>query len=304
MLACSSFWVHGGILAAVPAGLSLGRFALLRSGLFSVAATNATTTVPTSIAYYGTAAAPLKYGKLSDDPIIRIQQKAAREPRTVAVVIEAARRAVEDPVVLAADTETSGIYPDRYGKHRIVSLGVTAYRLKRPEVSAEYIINPERPCHPEASAVHGLSDKDLAVRPTFPEIAPAFFNLLNQYPDALLWFHNAPFDKRMLNAELARCPAALKTVLQSHNPVYCSWQLAKLLRAKDNKLDNLCDRYGIDRSSRANGHGAEIDTHLLMQMLFNLSEDVLDTANQAGILDDMLDLAVKELEPAKPAFSL
>jgi DNA polymerase-3 subunit epsilon len=58
--------------------------------------------------------------------------------------------------------------------------------------------NPQRAVHPDAFAVHGLSDAFLSDKPIFAEIAP---ELLAFIGDGTLVIHNAPFDVGFLNAE-------------------------------------------------------------------------------------------------------
>ena len=250
----------------------------------------------------------LTQGGLSIDPTFRLQQKAARtkDRDNLALSIHAAKRIINDSVILFGDTETSGIYPDKYGPHRIVSLALSAYRNRRPELSAEFIINPQRPCNVDASEVHGLSDEFLATAHKFKEVAPAVFNIMNAYPDSILLFHNAPFDWRMINNEIQQCPTSMAPILRSHNPVFCTLQIARQIRAmsKSCTLDTLCDVYGIDRSSRANGHGALIDTELLAQMSYKLSEDLLDKSLKAGVLEAMEAHAEALLSDPKPAFKM
>ena len=55
-------------------------------------------------------------------------------------------------------------------------------------------LNPERPIDPGASAVHGITDEDVANCPTASEALPKFGKPINFIA------HNAKFDKRMLAA--------------------------------------------------------------------------------------------------------
>ena len=62
-------------------------------------------------------------------------------------------------------------------------------------------INPECAMPPEAEKIHGLSSAFLADKPLFADIAEAFLQFIG---DAPLIIHNAVFDIKFLNAELAR----------------------------------------------------------------------------------------------------
>ena len=80
-----------------------------------------------------------------------------------------------------------------------------------------------------------------------------------------LVIHNAPFDVRFLNAELLR--AGLGTRIESVvTDVIDTLPLARrMFPGMPNSLDALCQRYGIDKSSRTY-HGALIDTALLAKV--------------------------------------
>ncbi len=97
------------------------------------------------------------------------------------------------------DTETTGLDP-AVG-HRIVEIGCVELMNHLPTgESLQLYINPEREMPHEAFEVHGLSDDFLSDKPKFHEIIETFQDFI---ADSRLVIHNAGFDLKFLNAELA-----------------------------------------------------------------------------------------------------
>lgn len=234
-----------------------------------------------------TSVASLKTGPLSDNPVLRLQQKAVRSPENLSPLLASAQSVLSDDTLLTADTETTGLYNDKHGMPRVIEFALVASRHSVIESSNHYLINPKRPIDSKARAIHGIHNERVKTRPIFSSFLNHIISILDLYPDAKLWFHNAAFDKRMLKQELALCGPKTKTLLDDRD-ICCSLTLARLLKPKENKLDDLLAKYGIDASSRRNGHGALIDSVLLAELLPKLAEDLMSTAHQALILDDML----------------
>ena len=118
-----------------------------------------------------------------------------------------------------------------------------------------------------ALAIHGLSDDFLADKPKFRDVVGG---LLKFIQGAHVYIHNAPYDVGMLNAELFRC--GLQSMYSNCNQITCTLALARSVRGpKNNRLDDLCDAYGIDRSDKTN-HGALLDSLLLAKVLQKLTQ--------------------------------
>jgi DNA polymerase-3 subunit epsilon len=160
------------------------------------------------------------------------------------------------------DTETTGLDS---GEDRIIEIGAIELDRHVPTGRTFHVyINPvSRKVHPDALAVHGITDDFLKDKPTFDQIADdllAFF-------DGAKWIaHNATFDMGFVNAELARLqlpPVASSQVIDT----------LALARRKHpmgpNSLDALCRRYGIDNSHRTK-HGALLDSELLAEVYLEM----------------------------------
>lgn len=97
------------------------------------------------------------------------------------------------------DLETTGT---NVGADRIVEISIL---LVRPDGSKNVFterINPERPIPAETTAVHGITDADVATSPTFAELAPAIFDFIGEAD--LAGYNSNKFDIPLLYEEFAR----------------------------------------------------------------------------------------------------
>ena len=160
------------------------------------------------------------------------------------------------------DTETTGL---NASEDRIIEIGGVELVDRFPTGRTFHVyINPgERPVHPDALAVHGISNERLKNEPRFEAIADDF---LAFFEGARFVAHNASFDMGFVNAELARLgrPAIEGTRVRD---------TLSLARQKNpmgpNTLDALCKRFGVDNSGREK-HGALLDSELLAEVYIEL----------------------------------
>jgi DNA polymerase-3 subunit epsilon len=165
---------------------------------------------------------------------------------------------------IVLDTETTGLDP--YQGHRLIEIGCVELvnRIPSGQTFHRYL-NPQRDVPAEAFAIHGLSAEFLADKPLFAEIAAEFVGFIG---DAPLVIHNAAFDIGFINAELERA---------GHPTVPRDRLVDTLLLARrkypggQNRLDDLCSRFGIDNSRRTK-HGALLDAELLAEVYLELIE--------------------------------
>ena len=158
------------------------------------------------------------------------------------------------------DTETTGLDPAQ--GHRIVEIGCVELVNRMATGNNLHIyLNPNRDSDPEALAVHGLTTEFLSDKPRFAEVADEFVKFIQ---GAELIAHNAAFDVKFFNAELAKTGRGVITE-------YCDTVTDSLLHArslfpgKRNSLDALCDRFGISNAHRTL-HGALLDSQLLAEV--------------------------------------
>ncbi|MEP9397644.1 DNA polymerase III subunit epsilon [Mesorhizobium sp. KR2-14] len=180
------------------------------------------------------------------------------------------------------DTETTGLDSR---EDRIIEIGAIELVNRFPTGQTFHVyINPQgKQVHPDALAVHGISNERLANEPTFPEIVEQF---LAFFEGAKLIAHNASFDMGFINAELARLghPAI------DDERVIDSLVLARRKHPMGpNSLDALCRRYGINNSHRT-FHGALLDSQLLAEVYIELiggkqAALVLEASTDLGPVD-------------------
>jgi DNA polymerase-3 subunit epsilon len=161
------------------------------------------------------------------------------------------------------DTETTGLDPA--DGHRLVEIGCIEILNHIPtgQVFHAYL-NPERDVPQDAFAVHGLSTDFLADKPRFADIVD---DLLAFIGDARLVAHNAEFDLRFLNAELARPQRPMIGAERIRDTLALARRRHPGL---PNSLDALCARYGVDNSRRTK-HGALLDAEILAEVYAELT---------------------------------
>ncbi len=202
---------------------------------------------------------------------------------------------------IVLDTETTGLYADK--GDRVIEIGcIELQNRKRTGNNLHFYLNPERDSHEDALKVHGISDEFLRDKPRFTVVAD---ELLVYLADAELIIHNAPFDIGFLDAELERVG---KPPLRSQvTAVTDTLVMAKAVYpGKRNSLDALCERLGVDNSSRTQ-HGALVDAELLADVYICLTrgQNALPIDADASIerLDAFLELDLSCIELAVPAAS-
>jgi DNA polymerase III subunit epsilon len=160
------------------------------------------------------------------------------------------------------DTETTGLDPAQ--GDRIVELGAVELVNHLPTGRTFHAyLNPERDVPEEAFKVHGLSAEFLAEHPVFAETVDALLEFLQ---DSRLVIHNAAFDVRFLDAELARCG---RPALAPDRAVDTLQLAQRRFPGQSNSLDALCRRFGVDNSGREL-HGALLDCQLLAEVYLHL----------------------------------
>ncbi len=101
------------------------------------------------------------------------------------------------------------------------------------------LVRPSRPIPPEASAVHGIGDLDVAGAPSFAELAPDLLGLLD---GAVFVAHNAAFDLGMLRHAFDGVGIELDP-----ERVACTLEAFRLLEplAPNHRLESICESHGI-----------------------------------------------------------
>lgn len=193
---------------------------------------------------------------------------------------------------IVLDTETTGLSAE--GGDRIIELGcVELFNRKLTGNNLHLYFNPGRDSHEDALKVHGISNEFLKDKPKFADMAE---DILHYLQGAEIIIHNAAFDVGFLNKELELTgrPAFSSFVAGITDTLAMA---KEMYPGKRNSLDALCDRLGVDNSSRTL-HGALLDAELLADVYINLTrgQDALlisdeSEDNEGGVKIAPIDLS-------------
>jgi DNA polymerase-3 subunit epsilon len=203
--------------------------------------------------------------------------------------------------LILLDTETTGLSPEN--GDRIIEIGCVELLNRRPTgANKHFYLNPERPNHEDAVAIHGLTDEFLADKPRFAEVVD---ELMEYLAGAEILIHNAAFDVGFLDKELERLG----------RPPFCGHvscvtdtlaMAREMFPGKSNSLDALCKRLEVDNTTRTL-HGALLDAGLLAEVYIRMTRGqeslVIDAADAAGADIEMagIDLAQFTLAVLQPS---
>ena len=184
---------------------------------------------------------------------------------------------------IVLDTETTGV--EANNGDRIVEIGCVEMVGRRlTGDNRHYYLNPQRPSHPDALKVHGLTDEFLADKPLFAAVVD---ELMEYLAGAEILIHNAAFDIGFLNAELKRLgrPLFEAQVGQITDTLLMA---REMFPGKSNSLDALCKRLEVDNASRSL-HGALLDAGLLAEVYIRM------TRGQDSLVIDEVEAASAEV---------
>lgn len=97
------------------------------------------------------------------------------------------------------DLETTGT---NITKDRIVEISILKVFPNGKEESKTWLVNPEMPIPEEVTEIHGISDADVADKPTFKALAKEIYNLIKD--SDLGGFNSNRFDIPLLAEEMLR----------------------------------------------------------------------------------------------------
>jgi DNA polymerase-3 subunit epsilon len=193
------------------------------------------------------------------------------------------------------DTETTGLSAEN--GDRIIEIGCVELLNRRLSGNDKHFyLNPERPNHPDAVRIHGLTDEFLADKPKFAQIVD---ELIDYVADAEVVIHNAAFDVGFLDEELRRLgrPPIAHVVGRITDSLVMA---REMFPGKSNSLDALCRRLEVDNSNRT-FHGALLDAGLLAEVYIRLTRGqdslVIDTREEgtSSVSTQAIDLCAFDL---------
>jgi DNA polymerase-3 subunit epsilon len=177
-----------------------------------------------------------------------------------------------DAELAVVDVETTGLDST---SERIIEIGIIHMRDGEVIESWGQLVDPERPIPDEVTKLTGISDKDVAGKPTFNEIAA---EVRARLEGRVCVAYNLDFDRSFITAELERCGttwpggAAL-------DPLVFARELQRDEGSK--RLGNVAQRLGIEL---VDAHRAVDDATVAGLVLFAFRDKLPER------LDDLLEL--------------
>lgn len=172
------------------------------------------------------------------------------------------------PKILFVDVETTGLH----SSDRVVSIGAILLEtagLERRQLAIRFthlVFDPGRKSHPQAERVHGYDDWMLRHQQQFADNADSICDLLDEA--GLVVAHNADFDMRFINAELANC--GRKEIVQ---PIFCTMRACRASgQFARSSLSSVARALGLER--QGDSHSALEDAWLAMQVFLYLKTPV------------------------------
>lgn len=159
----------------------------------------------------------------------------------------------ELPLVFV-DVETTGLDPTT--GDRVCEIALLRVQGTQELARFESLVHPQRPMHPGAMAVHGITDAMLAEAPPFAAILPQVWALLQQ---AVLVAHNARFDVGFLRHEWQMAGQALPSLAVADTLALAQARY----RFRHNSLGAIADELGI---KTAGLHRAMADVYTTWQV--------------------------------------
>lgn len=165
---------------------------------------------------------------------------------------------VRDIPWVSIDTETTGRNPEQ---DRVIEVGCVFYRGGQLLDKKGWLIHPGCPIPADASAVHGIFDRDVESCPQFEQVAEEIVTSMHGF---IPLAYNAEFDRAFLQAEFKRSgtearadstlPPALRSKVEWIDPLDWAREIQK--EHKSRALGEVAERLGI---ALENAHRATDD---------------------------------------------
>lgn len=176
------------------------------------------------------------------------------------VETDAEARLLTETDFVVVDVETTGT---KTPEARVTEIG--AYRINGGRIVAEFasLVNPETRIPPFISGLTGITDRMVCNAPRFADLACAWLDFAR---GAVLVAHNAPFDVRFINNEIAR----LYPERRMANPHLCTVALSRRLLPDltSHRLDAVAQHFCVPVTDRHRASGDALATaHIFLKFL-------------------------------------
>lgn len=191
--------------------------------------------------------------------------------------VDVNRTTLDETDFVVVDVETTGA---RTPECRVTEVG--AYRVRDGRIVAEFatLINPEQTIPPFIQSLTGITDAMVARAPTFGQVAAEWLAFADR---AVLVAHNAPFDVRFLNAEVARAYPN-RRMINSH---LCTVSLARRLVPGliNYRLHTVAEHFAITIENRHRAAGdAHATAQIFLHFLARLRDHNITTLGDARVM--------------------
>jgi DNA polymerase III subunit epsilon len=193
------------------------------------------------------------------------------------------------------DTETTGRDAQA---DRLVEVGIVLGDRGRVTDRRSWLINPGRPIPKETSAIHGITDDQVANEKSFAEVANEIVEVLG---GAIPAAYNAAFDRGFLLAELERAgvrpeapPPAMRRDVDWIDPLTFARELYKDQQSRS--LGDMAARLGIEM---VRAHRATDDAEAALQVLYTFAKDPRVPRAYGGLVQEQRRLLRQQDEARK-----
>lgn len=212
----------------------------------------------------------------------------------VASELDAGAPWVDCPIAFI-DVETTGRDPTN---DRIVEMGIVLGVGGEVVKTFNWLFNPGRPIPAEISAIHGITDADVADKPSFADTA---LEILEALAGSIPAAYNASFDRNFLLAELERAgirapspPPAVRREVDWMDPLTFARELYKAEESR--ALGDMATRLGIEL---VQAHRATDDAVAALKVLYVLAKDPRVPRAYGGFVQEQRRLSRKQDEVRK-----
>jgi DNA polymerase-3 subunit epsilon len=175
------------------------------------------------------------------------------------------------------DTETTGLHPNN--GDRLVEIGcIELVNRRMTGNNLHFYINPERDMPEAAAAIHGLREDFLKDQPVFADVVTEIAAFSK---GAEVIIHNAAFDLGFLDMEFKRLGLDSFSSLVA-GVIDTLTDAQKMFPGKRNRLDDLCNRFGVKNDHRTL-HGALLDAKLLAEVYLCMTRGQNDLMMDSGV---------------------
>lgn len=175
--------------------------------------------------------------------------------------------------VAALDVETTGFDPE---VERIIEVGIVTFEAGEVVDRWGVLVNPGKPIPAEVVELTGITDEDVADKPSFEHVAHEVHKRLSGVG---LGAYNLAFDRSFIHAELQRCGLAWPSTAPTFDPLI----FARELQSEHHRhsLGVVAERLGI---TLENAHRAVDDAEVAGHVLYAFAEQLPATLQDILVL--------------------